>query len=692
MYLAKLIIENFRCFGSGDNRLELSLRPGLTALVGENDGGKTAIIDALRFVFGTTDQELQKLEPTDFHNTSASNGGPSPEIRIVCKLEGLVDSKDRGMFAEHLTYGKGPGDSPVLFIHWTAKDTRSATSSRRSFIRPDVRSGEDGRGPTIPPSLRDLLRATYLRPLRNAEQALSAGRGSRVSQVLDHTEDIKSIGVNYDREMGITDPATLNLLGIVDFANHLIEKQAGVIDARNKIDTHLEELSLEGDNLKSRIEVGGAKEKEALRLKQLLEKLDLGLIDIGKPGLGSNSLLFIACELLLLVQQDERTKLLLLEEPEAHLHAQRQLRVMKFMQEVLNREGNTVQVIITTHSPNLASAIELGNLVIVRKGKAFSLAQGQTELEGSDYRFLQRFLDVTKANLFFARGVMIVEGDSENLLIPTLAKIVGRDFTTYGISIVNVGGIGLRRYARIFQRKNVENEKELDIRVACVTDMDVMPDCAPTIIGKLKETDEWPPLNSKRHWRAKRDVPDLQFVRNAKREKAMGQCVKSFVSDEWTFEYDLALGPKDETGGFPGGLAEDVYVAASLAEKDEKLTRQFGVDVSEQPSLLDENSFEKIEAAALKSFADLTNAASASASTSCATEEIIAAHVYAKFASGSASKAIAAQYLAERLMRKHLSGELTAQSLRARLPTYLVEAIDYVTSGPPIPTPEPSSE
>jgi putative ATP-dependent endonuclease of the OLD family len=691
MYLAKLTIENFRCFGAGNNRLELSLRPGLTALVGENDGGKTAIIDALRFVFGTTDQELQKLDPTDFHNTSASNGGPSPEIRIVCKLEGL-DSKDRGMFAEHLTYGKAPSDSHVLFIHWTAKDTRSSTSSRTSFIRPDVRSGEDGRGPTIPPNLRDLLRATYLRPLRNAEQALSAGRGSRVSQVLDHTEDIKSIGVNYDRETGITDPATLNLLGIVDFANHLIEKQAGVLDARNKIDSHLEELSLEGDSLKSRIEVGGANEKEALRLKQLLEKLDLGLVDAGKPGLGSNSLLFIACELLLLVQQDERTKLLLLEEPEAHLHAQRQLRVMKFMQEVLNRDGNTVQVIITTHSPNLASAIELGNLVIVRKGKAFSLAQGQTELEGSDYRFLQRFLDVTKANLFFARGVMIVEGDAENLLIPTLAKIMGKDFTTYGISIVNVGGVGLRRYARIFQRRNVENGKELDIRVACVTDMDVMPDCAPTIIGKLKDTDDWPPLDSKRRWRAKRDVPDLQLARNGKRDKAMGQCVKTFVSDEWTFEYDLALGPKDGSGRFPGGLAQDVFVAASLAEKDEKMSRQFGGDASDQQSLLDENVFQKIEATALKNFADLTNAVSASATTSCVSEEIIASHVYAKFESGSASKAIAAQYLAERLLRMHLSGELTAEGLRGRLPTYLVDAIDFVTSGSPISAPEVVSE
>jgi len=682
MYLSKLTIENFRCFGSGDKRLELTLRPGLTALVGENDGGKTAIIDAIRFLFGTTDQELQRLEPTDFHRSSTSDGEPSAEIKIVCKLDGL-DLPDRGTFAEHLTYGKSTGDTPVLFIHWTARDTGSV-SIRRSFIRPDVRSGEDGSGPTIPPNLRDLLRATYLRPLRNAEQALSAGRGSRVSQVLDHTEEVKSVGVNYDRDTGIADPKTLNLLGIVDFANHLLENQPGVVGARDKIDSHLEELSLEGDNLKSRIEVGGAKEKDAIRLRHLLEKLDLGLIDVGKPGLGSNSLLFIACELLLLVQEDERTKLLLLEEPEAHLHAQRQLRVMKFMQEVLNRDGNTVQVIISTHSPNLASAIDLGNIVVIRKGNAFSLAQGQTELEGSDYRFLQRFLDVTKANLFFARGVMIVEGDAENLLIPTLAKIMGKDFTTYGVSIVNVGGVGLRRYARIFQRRNVEKGKILDVPVACVTDMDVMPDCAPVIIGKMKETHDWPALSNNRRWRAKRDIPDLLTARAEKRDKAMGQCVRTFVSDEWTFEYDLALGPKDASGGFPGGLGEDVYVAACLAEKDEKLVRKIVADAPEQPGLLDEDNLQTIEATALKDFADL--AAGVSSSTGCVTQEIIAAQVYAKFANSAASKAIAAQYLAERLQRKHDAGELSSDMLRAHLPKYLVEAIDYVTltdpSGP----------
>lgn len=56
MYISQLIIENFRVFGSGDDRLALPLQPGLTALVGENDTGKTAIIDALRFVLGTRGQ------------------------------------------------------------------------------------------------------------------------------------------------------------------------------------------------------------------------------------------------------------------------------------------------------------------------------------------------------------------------------------------------------------------------------------------------------------------------------------------------------------------------------------------------------------------------------------------------------------------------------------------------------------
>jgi putative ATP-dependent endonuclease of OLD family len=158
----------------------------------------------------------------------------------------------------------------------------------------------------------------------------------------------------------------------------------------------------------------------------------------------------------------------------------------------------------------------------------------------------------------------------------------------------------------------------------------------------------------------------------------MGQFVKTFVSDEWTLEYDLALGPRDASGAFPGGLAKDVYVAACLAEKDEQLDAKMLEGSPGQPSLLDENNVQTIVATALEDFASLENGSLPD--TDCSVKEVIATHVYAKFVNGSASKAIAAQHLAERLQTQHDQGTLTADNLRARLPTYLVDAIDYVTS------------
>jgi putative ATP-dependent endonuclease of OLD family len=72
VYLSQLTIENFRCFGEGEARFALRLQKGLTAIVGPNDAGKTAVIDAVRFALGTTDQEWLRIEDTDFHNSDAT--------------------------------------------------------------------------------------------------------------------------------------------------------------------------------------------------------------------------------------------------------------------------------------------------------------------------------------------------------------------------------------------------------------------------------------------------------------------------------------------------------------------------------------------------------------------------------------------------------------------------------------------
>jgi putative ATP-dependent endonuclease of OLD family len=661
MYVSTLEIENFRCFGAGANRFRMSLGPGLTALVGENDAGKTAVIDALRFGLGTVDQEWLRLEDADF-----CGGKPSCEIKVVCKFEGLTPA-ERSAFVEYLTYGDSAGDDPALYVNWTAKDT-GQTPRGRPYRRTDVRSGKDGSGPVIDPAVRRFLSATYLRPLRNAEEALSAGRGSRLAQILLHSQAAEHGCPDCDPEVPVGEQ-DLSLLGISKLLDHLLARHKGIGGTREQVDEHLESLSLHGERLTARIQATGATATEEARLRELLEKLDLSLDQEGRPGFGSNNLLFMACELLLLTEEEQQSappqnRMLLIEEPEAHLHPQRQLRVMKYLQEQAEDRG--IQVIVTTHSPNLASAIDLNNLVMISDRRAFPMAEGKTDLDPSDYRFLQRFLDVTKANLFFARGVMIVEGDAENVLLPTLAQILGRDFAENGVSVVNVGGLGLHRYARVFRRQDEATDGRIRVPVACLTDMDVMPDCAPVCIGKVEEGQEWPPL-PKRSWRAKKDIGDdhdLVAHRGWKMNKAYGQRVRTFVSDEWTFEYDLALGPRGSNGAFAASLAEDVFVASCLAKRDDRINTGH-IDRA------------AVESAALEEFGRL--AESAQPKDGCAREEVLCSLVYADFAKGNASKAIAAQYLAERLKRKWSQGELTPADLEGRLPEYIVDAIRYVT-------------
>jgi len=671
MHLCGLRISNFRCFGDGKDNFTLRLKPGLTAIVGQNDAGKTAVIDALRFALGTTDQEWYRLEDEDFHREA---GTTSTQITIQCQF--ALELDETGAFVEYLTYSKDGKTAPSLYVNWTAKDTGERRHGR-PHRHVEVCSGEKGDGPSFAPEVRELIQATYLKPLRDADQALSAGRGSRLSQVLSSTTQVSNSGIDYDSTTPVA-PERLSVRGIGDLANALLEKQEGVKAARDEVDKHLKGFNLKGDGLQSRIRVG-ANSNPDVRLRQLLEKLDLSLSVEGKSGLGTKNTLFMACELILLAQESDGCKLLLIEEPEAHLHPQKQLRVMKALQALATEDG--IQIIATTHSPNLASVIELDNLVLLWKSRAFALDKESTKLSASDYSFLQRFLDVTKANLFFARGLMIVEGDAENILLPTLATILERDFTEHGVSIVNVGGIGLSRYARIFMRKTPKQTEDalLDLPVACVTDMDVMPNCAPDIIGRIDKGSDWPALG-KRHWRAKRDFKDeaeLASKRSEKISKGSEKSVRTFVSDEWTLEYDLSLGRKID-GTFSGGLAEDVFIAASLAEEDNTVhSEKMAIG-----AITPENAItvETITESATAAFLELKKASVPDAA--CTAEELLASSIYAKFARDKVSKPIAAQYLAQRLLCKYKRKEISADSLRQLLPVYLTEAIDYVTGGP----------
>jgi len=666
MYLQNLDLEYFRIFGSGESRGVISLSKGVTAIVGGNDHGKTAIIDAIRLALGTSDFDYMRVALSDFY-TDPSGGETATKFTIQCKFDDL-SVQERGAFAEYLTYHKSEGDAgmvrSVLYVNFIAKNHESRRHGR-PFITTEVKSGGKADGPTFDQNARSLLASTYLRPLRDAEREMSAGRSSRLSQILLNTTGVNLDGVEAYSEG--TDPQNVRNLGVLslgDYANDLLCGHKAIIGAQTTLNNdYLKPLSFVGDVSAGKISIGSGGDDKA-RLRQLLEKLELQLDGAlngeVRHGLGSNNLLFMACELLLLGNETEASPLLLIEEPEAHLHPQRQLLLMQFLKEQADKKENDIQIILTTHSPNIASVLPLNNLVLMQKGKAFSLAEGQTELRTGDHHFLQRFLDVTKANLFFARGVMIVEGDAENILLPTLARLLGREFARHGVSVVNVGGVGLGRYAKIFMRKNAASG-EVGIPVSCVTDLDVMPDCAPEILGIKKVSDkdgneQWSP---NRQWLMVSDFPkdnhSLADYRKVKADRISGQGVETFVSDKWTLEYDLA----------DTELAQDIYVAASLTLADEKICE--GTKIRGN-----------VEAEARTQFADIAD------------DEKRASKIYALFAHKTrtrASKAIAAQYLAE-LLEAKAGQEWTPEKWDSVLPDYLVKAIKHVTPKMPV-TPDP---
>ncbi len=661
MYLSHLIARNFRQFGEGDAALEIEFNSGVNALVGRNDSGKSTVIDAIRYALLTRDQEFIRIQPEDFH--LSKTGMPADDIYICCRLSGLSDD-EKGAFAEYLSYA---GDDVSLFVNWTVKRLDESPGTRR-WIDVSVRSGIDGAGPHLETSVRELLSSTYLRPLRDAEHEMSPGRGSRLSQILANVPEIRQ-GDAFNEASPPVDRAAVSRLSILGLSDHLrynLKKHVGVGRAENAInEQYLSSLSLSGDNLKGKIDIteGGT---DKARLRQILERLELGLQEAatgssrGCYGLGSNNLLYMACELLLLGRELYGLPLLLIEEPEAHLHPQRQLRLMEFLTRASAGEVNnierSVQVILSTHSPNLASKIPLENIIFLEGGRAFPLARNCTKLEEGDYRFLERFLDVTKANLFFSHGVIIVEGDAEAILLPVLAKLMGIDLTERGVSIVNVGGKGLRRFSRIFQRRN-EASPILSVPVACVADMDVMPDCAPIILGLVTGNDDEKWKNPKRRWKAHCDfsgngkTPDQALSEwRAHLQFDDGQSVKTFVADQWTLEYDLAF----------CGLAEEVYVAAKLAINDDLINRKKKIRADVETSARAE--FKEMEVAAKGNYA------------------VLCSQVYALFYSGGASKAIAAQYLAETLIIAGKASTFDKSVFATKLPRYILDVIDHMSS------------
>lgn len=489
MYLAQLMIKNFRRIYDAT----LHFRPGLNVIVGPNNIGKTAVVDALRALLAGADDPYPRFTCDDIHLPVGAAAVGEVRFEYIFRDLSLDDEAE---FMHAIREGAGGKTEAVMGVTYGDADKSGRLKPRRwcgDFDEVSMTS-----------SMLENLRSVYLQPLRDAEQGLRPSRNSQLSRLLHLLSD--------DAGKDAIAAALNELDGKLKSHKPLQDTHTAIFGRHR---------SMLGAKLAQAIDVGLAGTdfgKLAARLSLVVDTFD-----IERNGLGYNNLIFMAVVLSELAKNaDAAFRSLIVEEPEAHLHPQLQAVLLRYLSSIDKGEPNEkpVQVFVTSHSPNFASIADLDSIVcLVDAGAKVAAFHPRSVTFGKGKREkLARYLDVTRAELFFARRALFVEGAAELLLINVLAQNHGYDLRDHGVSLISVEGLNFDSFMPLF------GEKAIAIPVSVITDAD----------PSAKIDEKMVPL-----YPAAGDAVDPSDA--AKSMLAVQDSLIKVFHGQKTFEYDLAL-------------------------------------------------------------------------------------------------------------------------------------------------------